>query len=133
MMKNDILYICKDVLTGFPEIKIAFLYGSYSTGQETVKSDVDIGIAGEKTLRTDEIMNISLHLSQRINKEIDITDLNRVSGVILHQILMKGTVLFVQDKELYISIVKRMLYNQADFMPYYHRVLTERRTRLLNG
>ena len=52
---------------------------------------------------------------------------------ILKQALSKGVLVQNLDKALYARLIIRMLYNQADMMPYHYRILRERRERFLNG
>ena len=37
-----IKFVCKQILVKYPEVKCAYLFGSYSRGEATGKSDVDI-------------------------------------------------------------------------------------------
>lgn len=53
----------------FPEIKLAFIYGSYAQGKEKASSDIDLVIVGnpERKLLTSEIRNLEEQLQREIN------------------------------------------------------------------
>lgn len=38
----------KNLLAGFPDIKLAILYGSFQKNNENYKSDVDLAVAADK-------------------------------------------------------------------------------------
>jgi predicted nucleotidyltransferase len=55
--KDQILIIVRDILEKYgSKIKFAYLFGSYSTGQEDEYSDIDIGIFFDRNT-SDEIRN----------------------------------------------------------------------------
>jgi predicted nucleotidyltransferase len=120
-------------LSGFPDIRICILYGSYAHGMTSTHSDVDLGICGKNILPKDRIATIASALAIPLKSEVDVVDISAVSGIILHKILSKGIPLLIKDHKLYARHISRMLYNQADMMPYYTRILRERRERFLNG
>ena len=72
-------------------------------------------------------------MSNKFKKQVDLVDLQSVSGTILHQALTKGNLVFVKDKNLYAEIIKKMLFNQADMMPNYNMILKKRREEFLDG
>lgn len=125
------IVILRKSLDAFPFIKLAILYGSATTGRLRTTSDFDVAVAMKKKLTLDQRMDICLALEEATRRTVDLLDLQVVSGVILHQALTTGRLILVRDHELYADIMKRMLFNQADMMPYYHRMLTERREGFL--
>ena len=125
--------ICSHELSAFPDVQICMLYGSYAHGTHGNHSDIDVGICGKTLLSKERLSTITSVLAGLLHSEIDLVDISAVSGTILHKILSKGTPLFVKDHKLYARHISRMLYNQADMMPYYTRILRERRERFLNG
>lgn len=120
-------------LNEFPEILFAEVFGSYASGEETENSDVDISIAAYDVLPFETLQKIRAKLNDSLDRDIDLVDLNSVSGLILKEALTTGQIVMNKDPELYAGLMKRMLYNQADMMPYYNRTLEERREEFLNG
>ena len=72
-------------------------------------------------------------LATATGREIDLIDLMAETGPILKQALSKGVVVENGDKLLYARLISRMLFLETDMMPYYYRILRERRTRFING
>lgn len=124
--------LCAAELAQLPEIQLAFLFGSWASGTASASSDIDLAVAGYHRLSMDERAAIAARVARRAHRDVDVIDLQAVSGVILHQALTRGTPLLVRDKALYAAVMKRMLFNQADEMPYYRRLLAARRARFLN-
>lgn len=66
-------------------------------------------------------------LARRTGRAVDLVDLQTAHGTILHQVLHTGTLLYCADHSLYAALIKRHLFEEADFRPYRDRILTERR------
>ncbi len=115
------------------DIQLCIVFGSTAAGRASSNSDLDIAVAGEQLLNGDRILELVSEFSAATNREIDLVDLMAASGPILKQALTTGKIVMNRDKSLYAKIILRMLFNEADWMPYYHRILRERRERFLNG
>jgi len=132
-MKNRSLdTIIKKSLEQFPDVSVGILYGSSVTGKKTVDSDVDLAIAGEKSFPKDILINIVKILAADLKRPIDLVDLKETNGTLLHQIISKGQLIYCTDRILYAELIKKMLYNQVDMMPYHNRILKERRIKWIN-
>jgi predicted nucleotidyltransferase len=131
-MKQDVFDICRAELTRMPDVQFAVVYGSCAHGTMTARSDADIGVAGPRAIDLAARAELSAQLSMRLGRDVDVIDLRSVSGVILQEALCTGRIVLARDKELYASLMTKMLYNQADMMPYYRRILSERRERFLH-
>lgn len=114
------------VLEDFPEVRFCTLYGSAGQGRMTAQSDVDIAVAAVEPLPVDVRVRLSLALSAAVGREVDLVDLQELSGLILEQALCKAVVVKNVDHPLYARLLKRLWYNQADMMPYVRRVLEQR-------
>jgi uncharacterized protein len=112
---------------------LVIVFGSASTDRITTKSDIDIAIAGSNIVKIDEKVAIINALSKITKREVDLVDLNQVSGPILREILTKGIYLNNESKNLFASLMRKMWYNQADMMPYANRILKIRRKEFLDG
>jgi predicted nucleotidyltransferase len=132
-MTDSVIEICRDELSRVPEVDFAAVYGSCANGSSNAHSDVDIAVAGAAALDLEQRTRLSARLSTRLGREVDVIDLRSVTGVILQQALCSGKVLFTRDTQLYAALMKKLLYNQADMMPYYRRILDERRRRFLHA
>jgi uncharacterized protein len=120
------------VLQRHQDIELCIVFGSIAAGKASSNSDLDIAVAGEKPLSGDKYLELAAEISSATNREVDLIDLMAVNGPILKQALTTGVIVQNRKKSLYARIISRMLFNEADMMPYYHRILRERRKRFLN-
>ena len=116
----------KEVLSHFPNITFAMLFGSVALGRQRADSDLDIAVAAKQALAADEKIALVSALADRTGRPIDLIDLKVVSEPLLGQILRHGRRLMGSDT-LYGELISRHLFEQADFMPYRSRLLAERR------
>jgi predicted nucleotidyltransferase len=114
-------------------VKLAILYGSAATGRMRVDSDVDIAVLFDHPLRAEQKMTLISRLERELQREVDLIDLFALSGAILKQVLRKGRVLIQTKPGALAELVQRMIYNQADMMPYVTRTLIERQKRFVHG
>ena len=115
------------LFAGFPAIKLAILFGSCRYQHEHSDSDLDIAVAMARPLSPSEKMELIEALAKFCGRPIDLIDLQTAGGLILHRALTTGRVVRCTDRTLYAEIIKKMLFNQADLMPYRRRILAERR------
>jgi predicted nucleotidyltransferase len=120
--------ILRDVLSQFPDLELAILFGSVACDRARIDSDLDIAVSGKKLLGVDEHVQIISALANATGRPIDLIDLKVVGVPLLGQILKYGRRLFGSDT-LYGQLISRNLFDQADFMPYHNRILTERRLK----
>ncbi len=109
-----------------PEIEMAILFGSMATGQVKYDSDVDLAVAAGHPLDLEEKMVLMEELAEITGRPVDLIDLKTVGEPLLGQILTRGKRLLGSD-ESYAELIMRHLVEEADFMPYYRRILAERR------
>ncbi len=119
------------VLEDYPQIQLAVLFGSAAHDRLTDRSDIDIAVAAQSSLSLDIRIELADRLTQALHREVDLIDLQSVSGTILEQSLCHGRLVLKQDPILYAELIKRLWFNQADMMPYTRRILAERRRRFL--
>ena len=115
------------LLTRHPAVKLGILFGSLAVGRATFNSDLDLGVAADHPLDIKLKTVLIEALAQLLERPVDLVDLQTASGVILQQVLVKGTLVYCTDSILYATLIRKMLFNQSDMMPYYNRILAERR------
>lgn len=108
-------------------IRLALLFGSLAAGQGRPESDVDLAIDAGKPMEFEEKMTLIGQLAECTGRPIDLIDLRTVGEPLLGQILTHGKRLIGEDA-VYAELIKRHLFEEADFMPYYRRILSERRS-----
>jgi predicted nucleotidyltransferase len=115
-----------EVLSQFPGLELAVLFGSVALGHQQLDSDLDIAVAARRALTVAEKMALIEALADRTGRPIDLVDLKVVAEPLLGQIVRHGRRLLGSDSA-YGQLISRHLFEQADFMPYRSRVLAERR------
>ena len=107
-------------------IRLAILFGSMAAGKGRPDSDVDLAIDAGHLLNVETKMTLTGKLAECTGRPIDLIDLRSVGEPLLGQILRHGKRLFGEDA-VYAELIKRHVFDEADFMPYYRRILGERR------
>lgn len=116
----------QQVLTLHGSIRLAILFGSLAKGSATPESDLDLAVLMEVPLSAETKMTLIGDLSQAVGRPVDLIDLRVTGEPILGQILKYGVRLLGSDTD-YAELIKRHLFDEADFMPYRRRILAERR------
>jgi predicted nucleotidyltransferase len=116
----------QQVLTRHGDIRLAILFGSLAKGSATAESDLDLAILMDVPLPAETKMALIGELSQAMGRPVDLIDLRVTGESILGQILKYGDRLLGSDTD-YAELLKRHLFDEADFMPYRRRILAERR------
>lgn len=114
-------------------LKLAMLYGSAATGKMRPDSDIDVALLFDRPLSADKKMELLARLEHELGRDIDLVDLFNLNGTILRRILSKGLILIQTQPGVMAALVRKMIYNQADMMPYVSRTLRERQQRFIHG
>jgi len=115
------------VLKRHPSILIAFLFGSLAAGRGRTDSDLDLAIAATDPLSSQDRMDLIGELALAFGRPVDLIDLDQTHSPLLQQILTQGRMILCKDRVRYADLLRRMVYEEADFMPYYRRILATRR------
>ena len=116
----------RQILSRQGDIRLAILFGSLAAGDATPQSDLDLAVLMRIPLSAETKMTLIGELSQAIGRPVDLIDLRVAGEPLLGQILKHGVRLFGSDTD-YAELLKRHLFEEADFMPYRRRILAERR------
>ena len=109
-----------------PGIGLAILFGSLALGAGRPESDLDLAIDAGHSLTASEKITLISALAETTGRPVDLVDLQSVGEPLLGQILRHGKRLLGSDTQ-YANLIRRHLFDQADFLPYRNRILTERR------
>lgn len=116
----------REALSCFPDIDLAVLFGSLSTGRARADSDVDLAVGARRPLSATEMLRITQAVAARTGRPVDLIDLANVPEPLLGQIVTQGQRVQGSAAE-FARLINRHLVEQADFMPLRDRILTERR------
>jgi predicted nucleotidyltransferase len=114
------------VLGGQPAVSLAIVFGSLASGTGRLESDLDLAVDAGRRLSADEKMALISKLAVQTGRTIDLVDINAVGEPLLGQILRYGKRILGSDTR-YANLIRRHLFDQADFLPYRNRILAERR------
>lgn len=116
----------RETLNSHGGIRLALLYGSMAAGKGRRDSDVDLAVDAGSVMNVEIKMALIGKLAECTGRSIDLIDLRTVGEPLLGQILKHGKRLIGEDVA-YAELIKRHVFAEADFMPYYRRILAERR------
>lgn len=117
----------ESVISRHPSVTLVILFESIAKDQARNDSDLDIAIATSTPLTAQTHIAIIEDLVQAFGRPVDLVDLDRTHNPLLQQILVKGRRVLCHDRTRYAELLLRMVYEEADFMPYYRRILSDRR------
>lgn len=116
------------VLDRHPEIDVAIAFGSLASGRHRPDSDLDLAVRAPAVLGAAAKLALIAELAEATGRAVDLVDLRQVGEPLLGQVLQHGRRLRGSD-EAFAELLHRHLLDAADFMPYVHRMLAERRAR----
>lgn len=109
-----------------PSVVLAILFGSMAKNRARNDSDLDIAIATSTPLTSQTHIAIIEDLALAFGRPVDLIDLDQTHNPLLQQILIKGRRVLCHDRTHYAELLLRMVYEEADVMPYYRRILSDR-------
>lgn len=114
------------VLARQEHVRLAILFGSLASGKADANSDIDLAIDIGRRLEASERMQLIGDLAAATGRPIDLVDLQTVGEPLLGQILQHGKRL-IGSNSRYAELIRKHLFDQADFLPLRNRILAERR------
>lgn len=124
--KPNLPDLLRAVLARHPDIRQAVLFGSLAAGRARADSDLDLAVDAGRPLTSGQKMNLIGNLAEATGRPVDLIDLHTAGELLLGQILHGGQRI-LGTNNAYAELIKRYLFDQADFMPYRRRILAERR------
>jgi predicted nucleotidyltransferase len=101
-MKINREEIAKIILSHHPQTQAIYLFGSFATGQENEKSDVDLAVLlphdESKKIPSFALSDVLFELSSLLKRDVDLLNLRKVSTVFQIQIIDKGKLIFCADR-----------------------------------
>jgi predicted nucleotidyltransferase len=122
----------KKFLDEDPNIFQAILFGSYATGMQHAKSDIDIAIQLADPMSTKQKMMYLEKIYDCTGGDIDLIDLLTVGQPLLAQIMKYGKRLKGSSNQ-YAELAVKNVNTSQDFLPAVRRMMNARRDRLLHG
>lgn len=132
MPDTEIASDIRNFFNAIPEVRVVILFGSGAHGRLTAASDIDVAVAADNPIGSLEKIRMAGELSSLLGRNVDIVDLQSVSGPIMQQALCRGTIIIADDR-MYPLLIKKMWFNQADMMPLTRMVLHRHCQRFIHG
>lgn len=98
-------------------VQAALVFGSFAKGLLKFESDLDVAIVTAAPLSLDQKMDLVRALVDRFGRPVDVIDLTSTHGAIARIALTQGILVFCRDHRAYAERIRRMIYDQADWMP----------------
>ena len=93
------------------ECEAIVLFGSFARGTQNAESDIDIAIKVKEKIDKKEIYKLSNILADKLNKEIDLINLDEIGDTFRYEILINGKTLYSKD-ELQFELYKLDMYRE---------------------
>ncbi|HEU4619309.1 MAG TPA: nucleotidyltransferase domain-containing protein [Gammaproteobacteria bacterium] len=122
----EIVEALRSVLASQLHIRQAILFGSSASGRQTYESDIDLAVDAGRPLTAEEKLALISDLGGALGRPVDLIDLHAAGEPLLGQILRRGQRVLGSDSD-YAGLIRRHVFDQADFAPYRARILAERR------
>lgn len=116
----------RTLLSNFPWIRLAVLFGSLAKGTARFDSDIDLAVLADQPLEPEQKLQLMEEIALALDRPVDIIDLARVGLPLLDQIVRTG-VRVVGTDERWAQILYRNMIENADFAPLQQYILTSRR------
>jgi len=130
--ENPAILKLRELLTKFPQIRLAVLFGSMASGKARPDSDIDVGVQADKELTSDERIAITEAIALAFNRAVDLVDLRTAGQPLLDQIVRNG-IQVIGTRHQWGDLIYRNIMENEDFVPYQKRILEGRRRAWMNN
>ncbi len=126
---NNLEEELKSVFSKYSSIVSVYLFGSTAEGFAKSKSDIDIAVRVDESTSSVSYFDIKIQLMDELEdcfaRKVEIVILNSASLKMIHQVMIRGRLIFTRDRknELDYCIRKRKEY--FDFQYYIDKDINE--------
>lgn len=117
----DLAKVVNEIFENREEIQLAYLYGSYANGSQTVYSDIDISILikGDFKISGLYLAELSSEIERRFyfKINIDLRILNNSTPRFLFQVIKHGKIFYFKHKSIVHEFEMRVLFEYQDIKP----------------
>lgn len=95
-----------------------YLYGSQATGRTHAGSDVDLAGLFARSPTPTELFEAGLELAQLLEREVDLVDLDRVSPLLVRQVLRSGRLVHESNpvRQVALAVKNTSLYEDLKIL-----------------
>ena len=98
-------------------IQAALVFGSFAKGKLGFDSDLDVAVLSSAPLDAKQTIDLMGDLGSQFGRPVDVIDLFTQHGAIAREAFTKGELVYCRDRLAYAERMRRMLYDEADFLP----------------
>jgi predicted nucleotidyltransferase len=125
-------------LNHYPQVQVAYLFGSQARGRAGPLSDVDVAVLLGENLNQAEALDLQLRLMADLadalgSDDVDVVVLNHASLVLRHQVLKSGQILLCRDETTRFRFTYETNRDYLDAVPMYELHRTYQRRRIKEG
>lgn len=122
-MDPDTLESLQACFARHPEVRVALVFGSVAAGRTTRESDIDVAVSTGRPLDVEQRITLMEDIAVATGRPVDLVDLHTAGYLVMREALSNGVYVVRGDAEDRNRVVMRMLFEEADFMPYYRRIV----------
>jgi predicted nucleotidyltransferase len=118
-----------DVLQRYPEVRLAYLFGSVAEGRQTPTSDLDVGVFLARAADSLVFEGIHVELERAAGRNVDLVDLRKAPPLLAHHIVSRGRLLLARDEDERVAFATRVIAKYLDtahLRKVQHQYLRER-------
>ena len=131
--REEAIAAVMQVLEPRTDLDLAVLHGSAASGTLSKDSDIDLAIALDHPMSSEEILELATAVSRACGRETDIADLRSTGGLFLHRILSKGQLVLNRKPEHYNALALTSLEFIQDIQPIVREAQARRIKEFANG
>lgn len=122
----------KNVLSKFPEIDAAFMFGSRAEGRARLDSDIDIALVVNHPIGSKKLDILAALTAEGIDN-IDLVTLDKDDLVLRFEAVRHNKLIYAKNSFDRGSYYSRVLREYFDFLPYLERQRSAKKRRLAGG
>ncbi len=111
----------RKALDAFPGIRLAVLFGSAARGQETARSDIDLGVLLAEDA-ADALWDIEIAAGSAVRRPVDLIDLRRAPPLLRFEITRDGVVLLEREAGVWTRFKARAWLDWWDWAPIARKI-----------
>jgi predicted nucleotidyltransferase len=121
---KEIIQRIKSVAAKYPQIELAYLFGSFALGHQRKDSDVDVAVKLSDRLSEGRRFDLGLELigafTRAMGRETDVVILNDAKDLFFKYIILKEGILAFRRKDLPQMIFETRVFNEYfDYQPFF--------------
>lgn len=129
---ESVIQSLKNLLSRYPQLELAAVFGSVAVGKADFDSDIDIAVQARQPLSVAEKIELIEAISLLFNRPVDLVDFRTAGQPLLHQIVSTG-IQILGSRQQWGDLMFRNIMENEDFVPYQQRILEGRRKAWINS